>query len=162
MTPPDPDTRHNIWYAGTQYYSNKKEKKKMSYVNTKANTFHDRSLFCSDRENIPACFLQYTWYLVRGLTSCTPTCFVDATTAHISLKLSFIKMLIKNMVQYPNDPLVLCTVRQPLSSRKSSTHQSGQYLVIKTIAYMWYSYLFKGPRRPYYNPIRFFPRFFCK
>ena len=34
----------------------------------------DRSYYC---ENPPACFLQYTSYLVRGATICTPTCFID-------------------------------------------------------------------------------------
>ena len=40
---------------------------------------------CSDFENVPAYFLQYAWYLVRG-TICTSTCFVDRHNSSHQLK----------------------------------------------------------------------------
>ena len=66
-----------------------KGRKEKTCVNTKASTFHDRSLFCSDCENLPACFLLLicTWYLVRGCTikiAVLPLVSSTATTAHMN------------------------------------------------------------------------------
>ena len=59
--------------AGTDTILQQKKKKRKKMRKYKARSI----LFCSDYENLPACFLQYTWHLVRGTTICTPTFFVD-------------------------------------------------------------------------------------
>ena len=50
-------------------------------------------------------------------------------------------MLMKKMVEYLNEPPASCTVCQPLS-RKSSTHQYDQCLVMKYITCLWSLQLF--------------------
>ena len=69
------DTQHNRHRHTILPKKKKKEKTKCMYSSGK---YLSRSiLFWSDCENLPACFLQYAWYLVRGTTICTPTFFLD-------------------------------------------------------------------------------------
>ena len=83
-----------------------------------------------------SCNVRGTWYEVP--LSVLPLVSPTATTAHMNENI-YIKMPMKKMVEYPNDPPVSCTVCQPLI-RNSSTHYSGQCLVIKKLyAFNWSS-----------------------
>ena len=107
---PPTDTAHNI--------TAKQEKKRKTVREYKSKYLRDRSLFCSVKIPQPVS-CNNTWYLVRGTTICTLTCFVDCRkSSYFKLK-TLIEMLIKKMVEYPNDPPVSYTACQPLS-RKSS------------------------------------------
>ena len=72
------DIRHNRQAHNT---TAKEKKGQNTYFEVhkykKSNHLSWSIFFCSYCENLPACFLQYSWYLVRGTTICTPTCFVD-------------------------------------------------------------------------------------
>ena len=68
------DPRQNRY---THKIRQKNKRKRTPNVNNKTECLSRSILFCSDRENLPACFLQYTWCLVRDTTICTLTCFVD-------------------------------------------------------------------------------------
>ena len=109
----------------------KKKGKKKPYVNTKANTFQDRSssaLMVKISQPV-SCNVPGTWYEV--LLFLLPLVSSTATAARINF-FFLMKMLLKKMVEYRNDPTVSCTVCQPLSW-KSSTHQSGPCLLIEIL-----------------------------
>ena len=88
--------------------------KRNEKVNTRANSFHDRSLVFCDFKNVPSCLLQYTWYLVlhEALIICIPTRLIDL---HNSLyyRKPFIEIQLNKIVDYPNDPPGSCSVCKP-------------------------------------------------
>ena len=83
-----------------------------SFVRTKIS----RLVSCS----IPGTCARYTLQSVLPL--------VRRPQLQVILTKNFIEMLIKKMVEYPNDPPVTCTVCQPLSRKRSTRYRANHFL----------------------------------